>query len=148
MAFRFDRDVTDHLQLLLRKSGYNLSTSAEREVVRIIKEKTCYVALNPTKEEKEAAGGGRGEEYRLPDGNLVRVRPGSVCSLSSVAADLSWISSSGQNGSAHQRSFSIPNLSAKNIPVSIKSSSTLSIVPTSISAKASSPMSSLVVEAL
>lgn len=68
------RDVTDHLQLLLRKAGYNLSTTAEKEVVRIIKEKACYVALNPTKEEKEAGSGSKAEEFRLPDGNVVRVR--------------------------------------------------------------------------
>lgn len=68
------RDVTDHLQLLLRKAGYNLSTTAEKEVVRIIKEKACYVALNPVKEEKEAGGGSKAEEFRLPDGNIVRVR--------------------------------------------------------------------------
>lgn len=68
------RDVTEQLQVLLRKAGYHLSTTAEKEVVRIIKEKACYVALNPAKEEKEAAGGGRGEDFRLPDGNVVRVR--------------------------------------------------------------------------
>lgn len=32
------RDVTEHLQLLLRKSGYHLHTSAEKEVVRMISE--------------------------------------------------------------------------------------------------------------
>uniref|UniRef100_H3G8F5 Actin n=1 Tax=Phytophthora ramorum TaxID=164328 RepID=H3G8F5_PHYRM len=46
------RDVTRHLQLLLRRAGYNFQTSAEREVVREIKEKLCYVAFNPTKEEQ------------------------------------------------------------------------------------------------
>ncbi|KAM0793509.1 Actin-2 [Microbotryomycetes sp. NB124-2] len=65
------RDVTDHLQLLLRKSGYHLHTSAEKEVVRSIKEKACYIALSPTKEEKESQG--RTEEFRLPDGNLIRL---------------------------------------------------------------------------
>lgn len=65
------RDVTDHLQLLLRKSGHHLHTTAEREVVRTIKEKCCYVALNPSKEEKDALG--RTEEFRLPDGNVVQV---------------------------------------------------------------------------
>jgi len=34
MAMLMSRDVTDHLQLLLRKSGYYLHTSAEKEVVR------------------------------------------------------------------------------------------------------------------
>jgi centractin len=66
------RDVTDHLQLLLRKSGHHLHTSAEKEVVRTIKEKCCYVALNPSKEDKDTLG--RTEEFRLPDGNVVQVR--------------------------------------------------------------------------
>jgi len=68
---KLPRDVTDHLQLLLRKSGHHLHTTAEREVVRIIKEKCCYVALNPSKEEKDALG--HPEEFRLPDGNVVQV---------------------------------------------------------------------------
>jgi centractin len=68
-----ERDVTDHLQLLLRKSGYYLHTSAEKEVVRTIKEKTCYLALNPQKEEKDQAGAW--EEFRLPDGKVMRVYP-------------------------------------------------------------------------
>ncbi|TFY78929.1 hypothetical protein EWM64_g5083 [Hericium alpestre] len=67
------RDVTDHLQLLLRKSGHHLHTTAEREIVRTIKEKCCYVALNPAKEEKDSMG--RVEEFRLPDGNTVQLGP-------------------------------------------------------------------------
>ncbi|WWC89472.1 actin-2 [Kwoniella dendrophila CBS 6074] len=65
------RDVTDHLQLLLRKSGYYLHTSAEKEVVRTIKEKTCYLALNPVKEEKDQSGSW--EEFRLPDGKIIQL---------------------------------------------------------------------------
>lgn len=65
------RDITDHLQLLLRKSGYYLHTSAEKEVVRTIKEKTCYLAMNPAKEEKDNAGAW--EEFRLPDGKVIQV---------------------------------------------------------------------------
>ncbi|KAK7058958.1 Centractin [Paramarasmius palmivorus] len=64
-------DVTDYLQLLLRKSGNHLHTTAEREIVRTIKEKCCYVALNPSKEEKDSLG--RIEEFRLPDGNVVQL---------------------------------------------------------------------------
>ena len=74
---RLPRDVTDHLQLLLRKSGHHLHTTAEREVVRIIKEKCCYVALNPSKEEKDTLG--RPEEFRLPDGNVVQVSSDTTC---------------------------------------------------------------------
>jgi centractin len=63
--------VTDYLQLLLRKSGHHLHTTAEREVIRTIKEKCCYIAANPAKEEKEALG--RHEDFRLPDGQVIQV---------------------------------------------------------------------------
>ncbi|CAO3610187.1 unnamed protein product [Cunninghamella echinulata] len=65
------RDVTEYLQLLLRKSGYNFHTTAEKEVVRIIKEKTCYVALNPAKEEKDTSG--KMDDFMLPDGNIIKL---------------------------------------------------------------------------
>ena len=65
------RDVTDHLQLLLRKAGHHLHTTAELEVVRTIKEKSCYIALSPQKEEKESAS--RTEDFKLPDGNTIQV---------------------------------------------------------------------------
>jgi centractin len=64
------RDVTDALQTHLRRAGYNLHTSAEKEVVRMIKEKCCYIALNPAKEEKEPK---ESEVYKLPDGNSIKV---------------------------------------------------------------------------
>ena len=72
------RDVTEYMQLLFRKGGYVFHTSAEKEVVRTIKEKCGYVALDPKKEEKEwAQHGGRMEgkvvEYTLPDGNKMKV---------------------------------------------------------------------------
>lgn len=65
------RDVTEYLQLLLRKAGYNFHTTAEKEVVRIIKEKTCYIAQNPVKEEKEM--GGKMDDFMLPDGNIIKL---------------------------------------------------------------------------
>lgn len=78
------RDVTEYMQLLFRKSGYVFQTSAEKEVVRIIKEKHAYVALDPKKEEKEWLQSmvGRPEakltEYTLPDGHKMKVRPRTV----------------------------------------------------------------------
>lgn len=83
------RDVTDYLQLLLRKSGHHLHTSAEREIVRTIKEKTCYVAANVLKEDKELMG--KTEEFRLPDGKVIQVSNcGAGCSIVS-----SWLIGSG-----------------------------------------------------
>lgn len=47
VAYRVRRDVTDHLQLLLRKSGYHLHTSAEKEVVRMISAlRSAFVVRN------------------------------------------------------------------------------------------------------
>lgn len=57
-------------RLLLRKEGLNFSTSAEFEVVRAIKEKACYVALSPVKEETSQSNT---YQYMLPDGNKVDV---------------------------------------------------------------------------
>ncbi|EGS18247.1 putative actin-related protein [Thermochaetoides thermophila DSM 1495] len=67
------RDVTEYLQTLLRKSGYVFHTSAEKEVVRLIKESVCYVAKDPRKEEKEWAaakldqGKIGAERFRAPE---------------------------------------------------------------------------------
>ena len=72
------RDVTEYLQTLLRKSGYVFHTSAEKEVVRLIKEAVTYVAHDPRKEEKEWAAAKidqvKTAEYILPDGNKLKVR--------------------------------------------------------------------------
>ncbi|ODQ54918.1 actin-2 [Saitoella complicata NRRL Y-17804] len=79
------RDVTEYLQLLMRKGGYRMETSAEKEIVRGVKEKMCFLSVEPRREEKEwvaaektartAGGGGKqlGEEYRLPDGQSIRL---------------------------------------------------------------------------
>ncbi|KAH6641658.1 actin family [Chaetomium tenue] len=71
------RDVTEHMQTLLRKSGYVFHTSAEKEIVRMIKETTSYVARDPRKEEKEWAAGkpdaGKVVEYVLPDGKKLAI---------------------------------------------------------------------------
>lgn len=71
------RDVTEHLQTLLRKAGYIFHTSAEKEVVRMIKEKTGYVALDPAKEEREWSASSRTDnksvDYTLPDGQKLKV---------------------------------------------------------------------------
>ncbi|TPX42233.1 hypothetical protein SeMB42_g02768 [Synchytrium endobioticum] len=68
------RDITEHLQLLLRKAGHHFYTSAEKDIVRSIKEKTCYIALNPAKEEKELAAC-KLDDFTLPDGNVIKLGP-------------------------------------------------------------------------
>jgi centractin len=65
------RDVTEHLMLQLRRTGHVFHTSAEREVVRQIKEKECYVSLNPQKENLEHDKASAQHQFRLPDGNTI-----------------------------------------------------------------------------
>ena len=71
------RDVTEYLQSLLRKAGYVFHTSAEKEVVRLIKETTSYVAKDPKREEREWVGmkpmDSKMAEYVLPDGHKLKV---------------------------------------------------------------------------
>jgi centractin len=69
------RDITEYLQLLLRKAGHNFHTSAELEVVKDIKEKICFVAFNIEKVEKEDSEDFVEPEasYKLPDGNVIQV---------------------------------------------------------------------------
>ena len=68
------RDITEYLMRLLRQRGYALTTSAEKEIVRDIKEKLCYVALDPEKELKLAEKvSGMEKSYMLPDGETLTV---------------------------------------------------------------------------
>lgn len=74
------REVTENMQLQLRKAGHVFHTSAEKEIVRIMKEKTAYVALDPRKEEKEFEQGiwkveKKDIEYVLPDGHKIKLGP-------------------------------------------------------------------------
>jgi len=70
------RDVTEHLQQLLRKSGRIFHTSAEKETVKNIKETAGYVAADPAKEEKDWSSSSRSEsksiDYTLPDGQKLK----------------------------------------------------------------------------
>lgn len=66
------RDITRYLQLLLRKEGHDFHTTAEFEIVRTIKERACYLATSPHKEETTDT---EKAQYTLPDGSTLEIGP-------------------------------------------------------------------------
>ncbi|XP_053571950.1 actin-1-like [Bombina bombina] len=64
------RDITEYLRMLLMETGHSFASSAEKEIVKDLKEKLCYVALNP---EQEMRAEQALKEYKLPDDNTIRI---------------------------------------------------------------------------
>ncbi|CAJ0944841.1 unnamed protein product [Ranitomeya imitator] len=86
------RDITEYLTRLLMETKLSFVSSAEKDIAREIKEKLCYVALDP-KEEAEKCPAEGSEEYILPDGNVVTIgtqrflAPESLFSPSTIGID-------------------------------------------------------------
>jgi len=68
------RDLTEYFIKLLHELGHNMSSSAEKEIARDMKEKLCYVALDYEAEMKKFESSSQHERvYELPDGQPVHV---------------------------------------------------------------------------
>ena len=69
------KDLNNYLEMLMTESGeYTFNTAADLEIIRDIKEKLCYVALD-FEEEMDKAGSSNSieESYQLPDGKVIKV---------------------------------------------------------------------------
>jgi actin len=73
------RDMTEHMMKLLREEGHNFTTSAEKEIVRSMKEQLCYVALDFEAENKAYELAPKPENFELPDGTIISVGKSRFC---------------------------------------------------------------------
>jgi len=66
------RDLTEYLMRILTERGYLFTTSGEREIIRDVKEKLCYVPSHYEQEIFDFADSTvKNKTYQLPDGHVI-----------------------------------------------------------------------------
>jgi centractin len=84
------RDVTRQMQLLLRRSGLAFTTTAEVDLVKTMKEETCFLTRTPMPD--DATEKDSKTQYTLPDGQSVTLST-ERCQAPNILFDPSLIGS-------------------------------------------------------
>ena len=90
------RDVTDYLQLLLRRGpGMNFTTTAEHDLCQTIKEQVCYLRPNNTNTTTTETITAKTTEvqYQLPDGQTINLTEEERCRAPEILFDPSLVGS-------------------------------------------------------
>merc|ERR1712113_660880 len=68
------RDLTEYMMKILTERGYSFTTAGARDIVRDVKEKLSYIALDYDTEMREATESSEKEKmYELPNGDIITV---------------------------------------------------------------------------
>lgn len=68
------RDMTEYMMRLLIERGYSMTGSSEREILRDMKERRTFIALDYENAQQQSQSSVHDMEYELPDGAIVVLR--------------------------------------------------------------------------